>query len=169
MRGEDEPRVAGQLSGRRGHGVGKDLHEERMIEVRPQFHQLWGIRAGRFARAGDVLDVLGATGISTPRRRGENRCTSNAVVPHSRNGVLDERLPVAVAEIHREIHTARAEFDSYLVDQRPVDPVDRRHPAEVQVMLGYVVEALRRDVATAGDVFQKRPYLLRPFRASERK
>jgi hypothetical protein len=34
-------------------------------------------------------------------------------------------------------------------------------------LLGHVVETFRRYIATAGDILQERPYLLRPFRPTE--
>ena len=68
------------------------------------------------AAAGDVLDVLSAAGVATPRRRGEHRRATNTVVAHGRDGVLDVRLPVAVAEVHRQVRCRR----------RPVRPPTAR-------------------------------------------
>ena len=58
-------------------------------------------------------------------------------------------------------------IEPQLLDQRPVDPVDRRHPTEVEVVLRHVVEPLRRYVAPAGDVLQERADLLGAFRPAE--
>src|SRR6202044_2226112 len=103
-----------------------------------------------------------AARVSTPRRGGEYRRTPDPVVAHGGNGVLDIRLPVTVAEIDRDVQKSLQ-----LGDQIPVDPVDRRHPAEVQVVLSHIVETFRGHIPATGNVLQERSYLLRAFRSAE--
>ena len=129
MRGEHQPGVVAQLLGqalrRVSDRLGEHLHEQRMVEVLPQLDQFGCALTGRLAAPGDVLDVLRAAGIATPRRRGEHRRPTNAVVAHGRNRILDVGLPVAVAEIHRQVEAGFGQLGLQLLDQCAVDAVDR--------------------------------------------
>ena len=163
MRGEHQACAVRHGPRRRGDRVAEHLHEQRMVVVLAQFHQLRRALAGGPAGPGDVFDVLRATGIPAPCRRREHRGASNSVVPHGGDGVLDVRLPVAVAEVHRQI-----ERGLQLFDQRAVDAVDRRDAAEVQVVLGDVGEPLARDAPAPSDVLQERHHLFGRLRPAER-
>ena len=162
MRGEDQPGAIGHGVRRGEDVVGEHLDEERVVEVAPKFDQFGSVGTGRAPGPVEILGVLRAARVSTPRGRGEYRCTPNAVVAHGRDRVFDVRLPVAVAEVDRDV-----QLSLQCGDQVPVDPVDRRHPAEVQVVLRHVVEPFRWHVAAPGDVLQERPHLLRSFWPSE--
>ena len=148
-----------QCCGRLGDSVGEHLHQKWMVEVLPQFHQ-FRRTVYRLAGPGDVLLVLRAPRVATPGRGAEYRCAGDAVRFHRRDGVFDERIPVAVAEVHRQRLAAFSEFGPDLLDQRAVDPVDGRHPTEVQIVLGDGHQPLRRYAPAARHVLQERHDLL---------
>ena len=154
--------LRGQGFGGGGDGAGEHLDEERVVEIGPQLDQLGSFRPRSAAGPGNVLDILGAAGIAAPRGGREHRGAANAVVPHRLDAIFDVGFPVAVAEIHRQ-----AQLGAQPADQRAVDPVHRRHATEMQVVLRYFVKAFGRNVASPGDVLQKRPHLLGPFRPAE--
>jgi hypothetical protein len=151
-----------------GDSVDEHLHEQRMIEVLPQLHQVRRPLPGRLAGPRNVLDVLSAAGIAAPRRGGEHGRSANPVVPHGRDGILDERFPISVAEIDGQRVAALNELGLQRGDQLAIDAVDRRDTAEVQIVLGHIGEPFPRDAAAASDVLQERHYLLGTLRPAER-
>ena len=129
MGGEHQSGLVAQLLGEFGHSVGdrvgEHLDQQRVIEILPQFLQFRGGVTNRAAGPGDILLVLGAPRIPTPGRGAEDRRPADAVGLHLGHGVLDERVPVAVAEVDRQVLAAIAEFGADGVDEFAVDPVDR--------------------------------------------
>src|SRR3954471_11918842 len=106
MRSEDQPGIPAKLCGQRlyriGNRLGEHLDKQRMVEVLAKFDQFGRTVTGGQATAGDVLVVLRATGVTAPCRRGEYRRSLNTVVAHGYDRFLDVRVPVAVAEVHRQ-------------------------------------------------------------------
>jgi hypothetical protein len=76
-------------------------------------------------------------------------------------------VPVAIAEVDRQLDSSSCELALERVDQRAVLCVDRAHAAEALVMVGDVEEPLTRDVAAAGDVLEERHHVVRPLRPAE--
>lgn len=145
MRGEHQARrvatVGGQLGPGRGDGVGDGGEEERMIVEVPQLGQRGRVVADGGAGAGDVLVILPAPRIATPGRGREHQGVAHPVAAHGRDGVLDHRVPVAVAEVDRQVQPGGGEIHLETRDEVAVEGVDRGHTAEVQVVLGDLVEA----------------------------
>ena len=54
-------------------------------------------------------------------------------------------------------------------DQGAVLGVDRTDPAEMEVVLGHLVEPLARDIPAAGDVLEKGHHIIRTLRTAEGK
>ena len=171
MRGKYQPRLVAQVRrqcrGSLGDPVTKHLHQKGVIEVLPQLHQFRCAGAGGLPGTSDVLLVLGASRIATPSRGAENRDARNAIGCHRCDGVLDERIGVAVAEVHRQILATVGELSANFFDQRAVDPVDRRHTAEVQVVLRDAGQALRWNPPAPGHLLQERHDLLGALGSTE--
>ena len=171
MRGEHQAgfvtQFGGQCGDRVADRVGEHLDQQRMVEVLAQLDQLRCTRPGGRASACDVLLVLRAARVAAPRRGGEDRCAFDPVVAHLRDGVFDVGLPVAVAEVDRCLAAAACQLGLDLGDERTVDPVDRRDPAEMQVVLGHRLQPLPRDAAAASDVLQERHHLVGPLGTTE--
>ena len=169
--GEHQPCLPAQRrrqgSGGLGDGVGEHRHQHRMVEVLPQLDQFGRACAGRGASARDVLLVLGASGVAAPGRGGEDRGPPDAVGLHLRDGVLDERFPVPIAEIHREGLSPLGDLGADLLDQRPVDRIDRRDSTKVVIVLGDRFEPCARDATAAGHVLQEGHHLLGTLRPAE--
>ena len=77
-------------------------------------------------------------------------------------------MPVAVAEVDRQVDAASAQLGLERGDQRAVLGVDRTDAAEQLVVVGDVEQPLARDVASARDVLEERQHVIRPFGAAER-
>ena len=171
MRGEDQSRLVAQISrqGQRGLGdrIGEHGYQQWMVEVLPQFGQFRRAGANSIAGTGDVLLILGASRVAAPGRRTEHRCSGDTVGSHRRHRLLDERMPVAITEVHRQILVAIGQFSLNLGDQRTIDRSDRRHPAEMQIVLGDGRQAFRWYPPAPGDVLQERHHLLGTFRPAE--
>src|ERR1700712_3631828 len=172
MRGEHQSGLSAHCLRQRcrclAYRLGEHLDQQRVIEILAELDELRRLGSDRGPSPGDVLLVLGATGVATPGGGGEYRGAPNSVRTHCRDGVFDVGLPVAIAEVDRKRLPPLGQLEFNLLDYRTVDPVDRRDAIEVVVVLGYRVEALRRDTATPGDVLQERPNLLGPLGSAER-
>ena len=77
-------------------------------------------------------------------------------------------MPVAIAEVDRQVDAVRVELGSEGRDQRPVLRVDRADAAEVLVVLRDLLEPLARHVAAARDVLEERNHVVRSFGPAER-
>ena len=145
--------------------VGGD--ETRVVEVVPQLDQLrravtgdrraWA-RSSRYCRQPEY---------DAGRAGREHQRACDAVVAHLPHRVGDVRLPVAVAPVDRQVDAVRREVRSQRGDQRAVLRVDRRHAAEVLVVLGDLGQPLVGHAAAAGDVAQERHDVVVALRAAE--
>ena len=77
-------------------------------------------------------------------------------------------MPVAVAEVHRQVDVVRAQLDLERCDQRAVLLVDRADAAEQLVVMRDVEQPLARDATPAGHVLEERHDVVRTFGAAER-
>ena len=77
-------------------------------------------------------------------------------------------MPVAVAEVDRQVNAVVGQLSFERGDQRPVLGVDRADAAEMRVVLGDLFEPFPWDVAAAGDVFQKWHDVVHALGATER-
>ena len=82
--------------------------------------------------------------------------------------VAQERVPVAVAEVDREVDAVRVELRAERRDQCSILRVDRAHAAEALVVVRNLLEPLARDVPPAGHVLEERHHVVHPLRPAER-
>ena len=163
VRREHQPRARPDLGEPGPHRVGVGFDEQRVVEEVPQPHQLRGGLPDGLAGARDVLVVLAARRVAAVRARREHEAVRHPVAGHLGDRVLDERVPVAVAEVDRQIGAR-----PHRRDQLAVAGVQRADPAEVPIVLLDGVQPFGRHAPPAGDVLQERPHVLRSLRAPER-
>ena len=161
VRGEHQPRVR-PADQRRPHPVRGRLDEPGMVEVVPQLVQLRRPVPDRCPGPGQVVLVLPAPRVRRVGARHEHQRAPHPVAPHGRDRVLDQRVPVAVAPVDRQV-----ELGPDRRQQRPVLRVDRRHPAEVGVVLGHLEQPLPRHAPPADDVLQERQHVVLALRTAE--
>ena len=77
-------------------------------------------------------------------------------------------MPVAVAEVERQVDAVCVELRPERGDQRPVLRVDRAHAAEERVVLGDLLEPLARHVPAARHVLEEGHDVVHPLRPAER-
>ena len=139
-----------------------------MVEEHPRLHDLRRLRPDRLLGVEDVLPVLAAPGVRGVGGREERERTLDAVVGHLPERVGEERVPVAVAEVDRQVDAVGVELRSESRDQRPVLGVDRADAAEERVVVRDLLEPLAGDVAPARDVLEERDHVVHPLRPAER-
>ena len=139
-----------------------------MVEEHPRLHHLRRPGADRLLGVEDVLPVLAAPRIRRVGGREERERALDSVTGHLAERVGQERVPVAVAEVDRQVDAVRVELDSQGCDQRPVLGVDRADAAEELVVMRDLLEPLARDVAPARDVFEEGDHVVHPLRPAER-
>ena len=76
-------------------------------------------------------------------------------------------MPVAHAEVHRQIQSAGRQVRPQAFHLTTRDGGERRHAAEVFVMLCDRLNALGRDAAASEHVREKRPHVAHTFGAAE--
>ena len=162
VRGEDQPGVRVLAQGG-PDGVRVGLDEAGVVEVVPQLVQLRRALPHRGPGPVQVVLVLPAPRVRRVGRRHEDQRPPHAVRAHGRDGVLDQRVPVAVAPVDRQ----RRQLGPDRGQQGPVLLVDRGHPAEVPVVPGHLEQPLPRHPAAAHHVLQERQHVLRPLRTTE--
>ena len=166
MGGEDEAGVWGFEFG------GLDPIDERVdeagvVEVDPEFVDLhrFGARGGLGGI--DVFAVLTAAGITTESRGDEGEDAGDAVLLHLSKGVVEEGMPIAIAEVNGKIGTLASEEFGERVYDGEVLFVDRTLAAEVEIVLSDYFEALAWNAPAASYVFKKRHYVGGLIRATE--
>src|SRR5690606_10061216 len=127
-----------------------------------------GIGPARGTGSSDVLVVLAAAGNPAPSRSGEHQSTPHPVLGHFGHGVLHHGVPVPVSEVDRQVPALLGKLRLDGGDHLPIQLVDRGNTTEVVVVLGDLVEPLRWNTTSSGDVLQEGPHVLRPFRAPKR-
>ena len=101
------------------------IDETGMVVIEAQLVEARSVVAHRFARLGKVLAVLATAAVRRERRGGKHERIGHTVVTHLRDRVSQVGLPVAVAEVDRQLNAHRVEFAAQRVDQRFVLIVDR--------------------------------------------
>ena len=141
-----------------------------MGEELADLHELDGLKPllGEVALGAlDVVVVLPGARVARPRGGCEHHGAAHAVARHLRECVLREGLPVAVAEVDRQLPAAVVDLVLEVGDDLPVERVERAHPVEVIVVLAHSLEPLAGDVAPPGDVLQEGKNLVVALRAAE--
>ncbi len=116
----------------------------------------------------DVLSVLTAARPGTVSRRHVSQRRFDTCSLHFTQCVRQQGVPVAVAPVNRHVDPVLVEFRPQGRNQLATLAVNRTDAAEVLVMLSDFQQPLARDAATACDIFEKRHYIVRPFRTSKR-
>ena len=115
----------------------------------------------------DVLVVLPAPGVPAPGGRREHSGVADPVPGHGLGGVLDERVPVPVAEVHRDVQSPAFECAADGGDHLAVQVVQRATPAQGEVVFADHLEPFPGDTATPGDVLEEGDDVLRFLRPAE--
>ncbi|SKZ95837.1 Uncharacterised protein [Mycobacteroides abscessus subsp. abscessus] len=166
---------SGQRSHRATHRVGAGVDERRLGPVLRELAKQQRV-VSRIGDAGgecvegtgDVLVILTASRVAAPGGGREHEHPPMTVGVHLLDGVLDHRLPVAVAEVDRKVASPSREFGTQRLDHVQVQSIDRRHPTEVVVVLGDGFQSLARDASTARDVLEEWHHLVGPVGSAER-
>jgi hypothetical protein len=138
-----------------------------VVEEAPQ--RLDHRRAGKLgAGLFDVPEVLTTARVRAVRRGDEAERALHAVSLHLGNGVAEERRPVAVAKVDRQVDAVALQLLVDSRDERTVLIVDRAFSAEVMVVLSHRLEPFARYAAPARYVLQERHDVLRALGAAER-
>jgi hypothetical protein len=148
--------------------IGVRADEAGMVVEHAKPRNGGGVRPDRLLRVEEVLAVLPAAGVRAVRRCEKRECVPHAVVAHRGHRIGDERAPVAVAEVDRQVDAVRAQLRLERVDQRAVLVVDGADTAEELVMVRDVEQPLTRHAASARHVLQERHHVVGAFRTAER-
>jgi hypothetical protein len=142
--------------------------EARVVEELAHLVDLDGTaQAGGLDGVGEIFAVLAARRVRAVRAGRDREQAAVAGVMGVLQGVGDVGHPVAVAPVHRQLQAARRELGIQRRLQLTVVLVDRRHPAEVTVVMGDLFEALVRDAAARRDVAQERDHVLLTLGSAE--
>ena len=169
--GEHEQRFVAALGRNLGQRVARPLDhrldEAGMIEEHAELVDLRRRRADLLLGAGDVFAILPAAGIRTERAGDERQRPLHAVGRHLPQRIGQQRMPVAIAPVDRQLRPVLGQFPLQRGDQLPILIVDRALAAEVVVVLGDFEHPLARHVAAAEHVFQKRQHVVRAVGPAE--
>ena len=153
---------------RRPHVVGIRLDPPGMVEEHARPQHLGCARPDLLLRPEQILAVLAAAGVGGVRGGEERERPLDAVRGHLAERIREERVPVAVAEVDRQIDPVLVELDPKRGDQRAVLGVDRADAAEELVVVGDLLQPLARDVAPAGHVLEEGDHVVHPLGPAER-
>ena len=120
---------------RRFHVVDHRFHKAGMVVVDAKFVNDGGTVARDILRCVDVFAILPTTRVAAEGRRYERDGSFDAVLFHPPHGVIHHRMPIAIAEIHRQVDAVFREFILERRNQCPILSVDRTHAAVVFVVL----------------------------------
>ena len=112
------------------------------------------------SRGDDVFTVLTAAGIGTVGRGKDGKDSLHSVGGHLSHGVGQQRMPVAVAPIDRQVDPGAIEFRSEGGDEVSHLSVDRTDTVEVVVMLGDFEHPFTRDRLATQHVFEERDHVV---------
>ena len=168
MGDEDDPR--GRTPGRRErlhrlpnpsrHGS----HEPRVIVKLTKANDRRRARPDHRPRTGEVFPILPAPRIRVVGGSEKGVADRHTVGGHRGERLRQERVPIAVPPIHRQMWR---ELVAQCSQQQPVLSVDGAHPTESLVTLGHLREALGGDVAPARHVAQEGLDIRRTLRTTE--
>ena len=118
--------------------------------------------------ANDVVEILAATRVGAVGGRDESQRAADAVTNHRAQGIGQQRMPVPIAPIDRQVDPVGGELGLQGGNERAVVVVDRTPAVEAVVVLGDGEHALARDVAAPQHVLQEGDDVLTTFRPPER-
>src|SRR6476469_3112494 len=116
----------------------------------------------------NVFAVLATARIRAVRAGDECQGTTNSVGRHLAKRVGEQRMPVAIAPVDRQMRAVSRKFLFEYSNECPVLIVDRAAAAELVVMLGHFKHSLAGHVSAAQHIFEKRQNVVRSVRAAER-
>src|SRR5216684_3113568 len=170
--GEDQEGVASRLQGNPAQGVAHArrhrVEEARVIPPPRREGHLGSARADLRARVIHVPHVARPRGLGLEGRENDAEGTAMAGLPHPRQGLPEEGMPVPHPDVDgKRGALARESLAKRLgLTQRQLG--QGRSPADHLVVMGDGVETLGRDAATGRDDLEKRPDVLRLLRPAER-
>src|SRR5262245_29196221 len=112
------------------------VNEARMIEKGAQLLHTRSATADSLLGSGDVFEILSAARVAAERGGEKGERAANTVCFHLLQRIRQERRPVAVAPVKRELDSSGGEFILQSGKQCAVLSVDGTSAAEVIVMLG---------------------------------
>ena len=151
----------------RGDPIGRRLDEAGMVVEQPELVDLRRGGADLLPGVLDVLKILPAARIRAERRGDKRQGPLDAVFGHLADGVGQQRMPVAIAPVDRQLRPVGVQFGDQRGQQGTVLAVDRANAVEKLVVPGNFQKPLARDVFAANDVFQKRHHVVRPLGTAE--
>ena len=137
-----------------------------MIEEDTHLVDRWRVRPNRVEGAHDVLPILSAARVRAERGRHEGQHAAYTVVAHRTNGVLEEWVPIAIAEVHPHRVATLGECRLESRGKRSILRIDRADTTKVMVVLGDAQQPLAWYVAPARGILEKGQDVLGTFRTS---
>ena len=161
--------LGGNLFERRPRSLDHRLDEARVIEEHAQLVDLRA-RVGPTSAwaASNVLAVLPAAGVGAERAGDKGQRPADAVGRHLPQRIGQQRMPIAIAPIHRQRRPVRGQLALDRRNRAPVLLVDRAAAAEMVIVLGHFEQPLAGHVPAAEDVFQKRHHVVGAVGPAER-
>ncbi len=139
-----------------------------MIKAEADFVDRWRTIADLIPGFNDVFAVLAAAAVAAEHRREKAEGFADAVIPHFCHGFDKKRLPVAIAEVNRQVDIAAFQFALDRRNQLAVLFVDRANAIEVVVVFCDLQHAFSRDRFSAEHIFEERDHIFVAFGPSER-
>ena len=130
--------------------------------------KLFGRTTDRPLGGDDIFQILPAAGIRAVSRGEQSHRPANAIGTHLGQRVGQQRMPVAISPVDRQLRAVAGQLELQIADEGPILLVDRALAAEMIIMLGDREHPLPGDVLAPQDVFQERDDLFRLFRSAER-
>ena len=159
---------AGEARQRLPHVLDHRFDEAGMVVEDAQLADLRRCGADRGLGANDVVEILAATRVRAVGGRDERQRTADAVTSHREQSIGQQRMPVPIAPIDRQVEPVGGELGFQGGDECAVVVVDRTPAVEAVVVLGDGQHAIARDVTTPQHVLQEGDDVLPPFRPPER-
>ncbi len=150
------------------HPVNHRADETRMVEARPQLFHARRTGTGRGAGLCDILQVLPTGRIRAVTAGDECQRPFHAIAGHLGHGVGQQRLPVAIAPIHRHPRTMSVQFRPQRGHESPILGVQRADTAEVPIMFRDREHALAGHAFACEHVLQKGHHVGRTLGSAKR-
>ena len=141
--------------------------KQGVVVERPNLIYRRRISAHNLLRSGDVLEILLATGIRTVGGRDESNCVLDAVAGHLSKCIREQRMPVAIAPVDRQVGTIHLQFLLQRRDQFSILLIDRTHSPEQVVVACNLKHPFMRNIPPSQNIFQERNHVIHPFRPTE--
>ena len=142
--------------------------EAGVVEEHAQARHLGRVVPDRLLRAEEILSILPAARVRAVRGREDGERPPHAVVAHLPHRVGEERMPVAVAEVYRQVDPTGVQLGLERRDQRAVLLVERTDAGEELVVVRDLEQTLARDAASSRHVLEERKHVVHALGPAER-